>query len=160
MRVAALGSARGAARVLREVRPDVVALVGAPASLRWRSRCAALARRSGLVYVGGGRSAGSALLLAHLRVAVTDVQEVRTPGGGYALAAVRLAGREHTVGAFRGEAAAPPQDALLAGVGNVAGLREVAVFGRVRVYGPPGLEVVSAEALRVADGGVLSAVYS
>src|SRR3712207_1175105 len=56
------------ARVIRACEPDVVCVQEAPRFLRWRSRCAALARESGLVVVTGGRTAGGLLLLAHLRL--------------------------------------------------------------------------------------------
>ncbi len=46
------------ARVIRSAEPDVVCVQEAPRFLRWRSTCAALARTSGLVVVGGGRPAG------------------------------------------------------------------------------------------------------
>ena len=35
-----------------------------PHLLRWRSKCAALARTSGLVVVGGGRRAGANLVMS------------------------------------------------------------------------------------------------
>ncbi|WP_165368143.1 endonuclease/exonuclease/phosphatase family protein [Phytoactinopolyspora endophytica] len=72
-----------AAAVLRELDPDVVCLQQAPSRLAWRGKCAALARRSQLLYAGGGgTSAGTALFTA-VRVDVRHVQEHllrRTPG--------------------------------------------------------------------------------
>ncbi|MDQ1584772.1 MAG: hypothetical protein QOH80_137 [Actinomycetota bacterium] len=62
------------ADVVRSADPDVVCLQEAPRFWRWRSRIAELARRSGLLYVTGGRTTGGVALLAHLRV---DVHEAR-----------------------------------------------------------------------------------
>ena len=50
-------------RVLRAAEPDVVLIQESPRFLRWRSLCAELARRGNLVVVGGGRYAGSNLIL-------------------------------------------------------------------------------------------------
>jgi hypothetical protein len=74
----------------------VVCVHGGPHLLRWRSICAALARRAGLVVVTGGRTAGANLLLSTLGVDVTAVRDVRLPGGsaGAALAALRLRGAD------------------------------------------------------------------
>jgi endonuclease/exonuclease/phosphatase family metal-dependent hydrolase len=64
---------------LRELRPDVVCLQEAPRWLRSRTRLAALARESGLLFVCGGRaSAGTAVLVA-MRVPVDRSTEVRFP---------------------------------------------------------------------------------
>jgi endonuclease/exonuclease/phosphatase family metal-dependent hydrolase len=65
------------ARVIRSARPDVVCIQEAPRLLRWRSKCAALARTSGLVVVGGGRSAGANLILSTLAVDVLATADVR-----------------------------------------------------------------------------------
>jgi endonuclease/exonuclease/phosphatase family metal-dependent hydrolase len=64
------------ARVIRSAQPDVVCVQEAPRFLRWRSRCAALARSSGLVVVGGGRVCGANLLLSTLGVDVVATREV------------------------------------------------------------------------------------
>ncbi|MCI0688879.1 MAG: endonuclease/exonuclease/phosphatase family protein [Sporichthyaceae bacterium] len=64
-------------RVIRACEPDVVCVQEAPRFLRWRSLCAQLARTSGLVVVTGGRSAGSMLLLADLRVRVLYTEDVQ-----------------------------------------------------------------------------------
>ncbi len=60
------------ARVMRSVAPDVVIVQEAPRFLRWRSSCAALARRAGLVWVSGGRVAGSNLVLSTLGVTTIE----------------------------------------------------------------------------------------
>ncbi|HEY7050186.1 MAG TPA: endonuclease/exonuclease/phosphatase family protein [Jatrophihabitantaceae bacterium] len=64
------------ARVIRDARPDVVCIQEAPRFLRGRSKCAALARRSGLVIVGGGRSAAANLLLSTPAVEVESSRDV------------------------------------------------------------------------------------
>ncbi|MGH8823969.1 MAG: endonuclease/exonuclease/phosphatase family protein [Jiangellaceae bacterium] len=69
-------------RVLRSLDADVVCIQEAPRFLRWRSRCAALARESGLLYVGGGGTTGGTMMLASLRVDVRssiDYRFSRTP---------------------------------------------------------------------------------
>jgi len=71
--------ASAVAGVIAACRPDVVCVQEAPRFLRWRSRCAALARRSGLLVVCGGRTAGDTLLLASLRMRVLDAREVLLP---------------------------------------------------------------------------------
>ena len=63
-------------RVVRSCDPDVVCVQEAPKYLRWRAKCADLARRCGLLYVtGGGTTGGSALLVA-LRVDVEGTAQV------------------------------------------------------------------------------------
>ena len=61
------------ARVIRGANPDLVCVQEAPRFLRWRSTCAALARTSGLVVVGGGRVGGANLIMSTLAVDVVDV---------------------------------------------------------------------------------------
>ncbi len=65
--------------VVDELRPDVLVVQEAPKLLRWRSRCARLARAAGLLYVAGGRTAGGNLLLAHPRTVVHGHAEERIP---------------------------------------------------------------------------------
>lgn len=60
--------------------PDVMCVHGAPTLLRWRSRCAALAREVGLVVVGGGRTGGGNLLLSSLGVDVIAFSGTRFRG--------------------------------------------------------------------------------
>ena len=64
------------ARIISAAEPDVVCVQEAPRFLRWRSKCAALARTSGLVVVGGGRKAGANLIMSSLRVDVESVHEI------------------------------------------------------------------------------------
>lgn len=79
---------------------DVACVHGGPHLLRWRSISAAVGRRSGLVVVTGGRTAGANLLLSTLGVDVLATQDVLLTGGtrftrpGAALAALRLRGSE------------------------------------------------------------------
>jgi endonuclease/exonuclease/phosphatase family metal-dependent hydrolase len=71
--------AAGVARVIRSQAPDVVFVQEAPRFLRWRARCARLARESGLVVVTGGRTAAGNLLLCSLRVRVESAQDLLLP---------------------------------------------------------------------------------
>jgi endonuclease/exonuclease/phosphatase family metal-dependent hydrolase len=65
---------RALAEVVRGTDPDLVCVQEAPKYLRWRAKCAALAREWGLMYVAGGGSAGGSALFAHLRVDVDDAR--------------------------------------------------------------------------------------
>jgi hypothetical protein len=98
------GRDRGAlARFVSDADADVACVHGGPHLLRWRSISAAVGRRSGLVVVTGGRTAGANLLLSTLAVDVLDVHDVVLTGGtrltrpGAALAALRVRGSELTV---------------------------------------------------------------
>lgn len=65
--------------VVREAAPDVVVIQEAPRRLRWRTRCATLARDMGLLYAsGGGPGLGNLILVSH-RVRVRGVWCVRFP---------------------------------------------------------------------------------
>lgn len=63
-------------RVIAAARPNVVAIQEAPRFLRWRSTAARIARRSGLVVVGGGRPAAANLLLSGLEAMVESSHDV------------------------------------------------------------------------------------
>lgn len=95
--------AEAVAAVIRSCEPDVVCVQEAPRFLRWRSRCAALARTSGTFVVAGGRPAGAMLLLARLGVDVHATRELllsRTPGlhqRGLAVADVEVDGQRWAV---------------------------------------------------------------
>lgn len=86
------------ARVVRSCDPDVVCVQEAPKYLRWRARCADLARRCGLLYVTGGGTTGGSALLVDLRVNVDVAEEVCLsrqwgwPARGVASAVVEKAG--------------------------------------------------------------------
>ena len=58
-------------RTLRAIDADVACIQEAPRFVRWRSKCAALARESGLLYVAGGGTAGGTAMLAAQRVDVS-----------------------------------------------------------------------------------------
>jgi len=98
--------ARAVAEVIKFCRPDVVCIQEAPRLFRWRAKCAALARESGLVVVTGGRPAGAMLLLAALRVRVETSRDLllsKTPGQhqrGLAVAVVAVPGLRVTVAAM------------------------------------------------------------
>ncbi len=168
-----------AARLIAEVAAgagvDVAVLHGAPSLLRWRSRCAALARRAGLVVVTGGRTAGGTLLLSTLGVDVDAVQDLTLPGGrgprrpGAALAAVRREGASLAVAGarFASGAGAPDVAALtraldglvttrpphLVVAGGVSGAARSALDAEHRsaaegIWVDPRLEVAAAEPVR------------
>jgi endonuclease/exonuclease/phosphatase family metal-dependent hydrolase len=86
-------------RVIRAAGAHVVCIQEAPRLLRWRAKCAALARRSGLVVVTGGRLAAGNLILCDLGVEVLAVRDQllsATPGRhqrGAALAELRWRGQ-------------------------------------------------------------------
>jgi len=88
------------AQVIRACAPDVVCVQEAPRFLRWRSRCAALARESGMFVVTGGRAAGAMLLLGSARTRVLSTRNVllaRSPGlhqRGLAMAVLEIGGAE------------------------------------------------------------------
>jgi len=90
-------------RVISSAEPDVVCVQEAPRFLRWRSLCAELARRSGLVVVNGGRPAAANLILCNLRVDVVSTADVRFSKDarlhrrGTAIAVLRLAGTSFAV---------------------------------------------------------------
>jgi endonuclease/exonuclease/phosphatase family metal-dependent hydrolase len=95
--------ARAVARVIRSAAPDVVCVQEAPRFFRWRSKCAELARRSGLVVVCGGRPAAANLLMSTLAVDVRAIREVkfskdpRLHQRGSALAILAKSGRTFMV---------------------------------------------------------------
>jgi endonuclease/exonuclease/phosphatase family metal-dependent hydrolase len=64
------------AEVVRAADPDVVCLQEAPKYLRWRAKCAALAREWGLLYVAGGGSTGGTALFVNLRIDVSEPRDI------------------------------------------------------------------------------------
>jgi endonuclease/exonuclease/phosphatase family metal-dependent hydrolase len=92
-------------RVIRSAEADVVCVQEAPRFMRWRSRCAALARMSGLVVVTGGLPTGGNLIMSTLGVDVVstaDVKFTKEPGlhqRGTAIAVLRLRGATFAVAA-------------------------------------------------------------
>lgn len=91
------------ARIIGAADPHIVCVQEAPRFLRWRSRCAELARRSSLVVVTGGRPAAANLILSSLAVEIVSTADVLlspVPGmhrRGMALAQCRLAGRDFAI---------------------------------------------------------------
>src|SRR5205814_964621 len=91
------------AAVIRACDADVVCIQEAPRFLRWRSKCAALARAAGLFVVTGGRTAGAMLLLARVGVDVDasyDVLLHKTPRlhqRGLAVGVLRVKGERYAV---------------------------------------------------------------
>jgi endonuclease/exonuclease/phosphatase family metal-dependent hydrolase len=91
------------AEVVRAADPDLVCVQEAPYYLRWRSRCAALAREWGLLYVAGGGTTGGTALFVHLRIdvdqprAVTLSRQYGWPDRGVASAVVTKAGAQLAV---------------------------------------------------------------
>ncbi|HEY3714290.1 MAG TPA: endonuclease/exonuclease/phosphatase family protein [Jatrophihabitantaceae bacterium] len=91
------------ARVIRAANPHVACIQEAPRFFRWRSKCAGLARRAGMVLVTGGRDAGANLVLSTLGVDVVATRDVllsRNRGyhqRGVAMAVLRLDGVEFAV---------------------------------------------------------------
>lgn len=66
-------------RVIRGVAPDVVFIQEAPRRLRWRYRCAELARWCGMFAASGGGVALGNLLMVSQRVAVHEAWSMRYP---------------------------------------------------------------------------------
>ena len=97
------GDQAALAAVVRSLRPDVLVVQEAPRRLRWRHRCADLARRVDLVYAAGGLPGLGNLLLVDLGVRVHDTWCLRyplTPGRhmrGAALARCSAAGSTFVV---------------------------------------------------------------
>jgi endonuclease/exonuclease/phosphatase family metal-dependent hydrolase len=91
----------------------VACIQEAPRFLRWRSKCAALARRSGLVVVGGGRPAAANLVLSSLAVDVVSTRDVlfsKDPGlhrRGTSVAILRLGGVSFAVAGIHLDLAEP-----------------------------------------------------
>jgi endonuclease/exonuclease/phosphatase family metal-dependent hydrolase len=81
--VAAFRDVHAVVTAVRGAEPDVVAVLGAPRFLRWRSKRAALARQSGLVVATADRP-GGVFLMTSLRAAVVARSFALlplTPGG-------------------------------------------------------------------------------
>ncbi len=91
------------ARVIRDAAPQVAIIQEAPRLLHWRSSCASLARRAGLVWVTGGRATGANLILSTLAVDTVQRHEIafskqpKLHQRGAAVAVLRLSGVEFAV---------------------------------------------------------------
>lgn len=103
------------ARIIRGCEPHVVCVQEAPRFLRWRSKNAALARRSGLVVVGGGRAAAANLILSSLAVDVVATHDVlftpepRLHQRGTAIAVLALGGLRFAVAGTHLDLAGAPR---------------------------------------------------
>lgn len=90
-------------RAIRAASPDVVCIQEAPRFLRWRAHAAAIARRTGLLMVTGGRPAAGNLMLCGLGIDLHKSWDVRLsvePGlhrRGAAVAVLSRAGRRFAV---------------------------------------------------------------
>ena len=102
-------------RVIAAAKPNVVAIQEAPRFLRWRSTAARIARRTGLVVVGGGRPAAANLLLSGLEVTVEATHDVlfsrqpRLHQRGTAIALMSLSGRRFAVAGIHLDLLEPPR---------------------------------------------------
>ena len=102
-------------RVIASADADVVLIQESPRFLRWRSLCAQLARTSGLVVVGGGRPAGSNLILCAMAVEVVSTQSVlfskdpRLHQRGTAIAVLRKHGATFAVAGTHLDLSAGPR---------------------------------------------------
>lgn len=101
-------------RVIRAAAPDVACIQEAPRFLRWRSKCAGLARTAGMVLVGGGRGAGANLILSTLAVDALATREVLLPRSrgqhqrGVAMALLQLGGARFVVAGTHLDGASQP----------------------------------------------------
>ena len=90
--------AAAVSRVIRAATPDVVCIQEAPKWWRWRSRCAALARKCDLMVVTGGLLAGHNLLMSRVAVDVDETRDLQLSRGfglhqrGVAMATCTLRG--------------------------------------------------------------------
>jgi endonuclease/exonuclease/phosphatase family metal-dependent hydrolase len=121
-------------RVIRAATPDVLIVQEAPRFLRWRTTCAALARRAGLLWVSGGRRAGANLVLCTM--AVRTVERFTVPftdkpklhHRGAAVAILELAGSRFAVAGTHLDLIEQPR---------LAHLDELAEFAAARLNGVP-----------------------
>jgi endonuclease/exonuclease/phosphatase family metal-dependent hydrolase len=86
------------AEVIRAAAPDIVVIQEGPRLVRWRTRCAELARQCGLVYVAGGHPSRGNVIMSSVRAqvrATTAGRFTRTPRQqvrGAAAALLQVAG--------------------------------------------------------------------
>lgn len=134
-------------RVISSAAPDVVCVQEAPRFARWRSLCAELARRSGLVVVTGGRAAAAQLILSGLGVDVVSTAQVRFSADrglhrrGAAIAVLRRHGATFAVAGTHLDVVEPPR------------LRHVAELDRaLAVHVPAGVPTIVAGDMNAAPG--------
>lgn len=122
------------ARVMRAARPDVAIIQEAPRFLRWRTSCAAIARRAGLILVTGSPTAGANLILSTLAVDTVERHDLafskrpRLHHRGAAVAVLRLAGTRFAVAGTHLDLIEEPR---------LAHLDELAAFAADRLAGMP-----------------------
>ncbi|WP_027340869.1 endonuclease/exonuclease/phosphatase family protein [Hamadaea tsunoensis] len=91
------------ARVVQDLAPDVLVVQEGPRRLRWRTKCAALARSFDLVYAGGGLPSLGNVVMTSLGVRVREAWDVKFPlkpgrhMRGAAFARLEKSGVEFTV---------------------------------------------------------------
>lgn len=121
-------------RVVRAAAPDVLIVQEAPRFLRWRTTCAALARRTGMLWISGGRQAGANLVLCTMAVRTVERHEIaftelpRLHRRGAAVAVLELAGSRFAVAGTHLD---------LVEHARLAHLDELAEFAAVRLAGLP-----------------------
>lgn len=143
---------QGTAAAVASASPDVVAVTGAPRSLRWRSKRAAIARRLGMVVATTDRQGGM-FLVTTLRATVIDTSFALSSSSAGASPAVVIATIELRGSGWRVVVAAPggapelPSSevpaVVVGGVGGPDGIgvdRSLTVVScdRVRMALPPG----------------------
>ncbi|MGI8665947.1 MAG: endonuclease/exonuclease/phosphatase family protein [Jatrophihabitans sp.] len=151
------------ARVMRAADPHVAIIQEAPRFLRWRTACAALSRRAGLVWVCGGRASGANLVLSSLAVDVLDRREITFTAQrnlhqrGAAVAVLRLAGSQFAVAGTHLDlieaprllhldelaavsATLPPAAPLIVG-GDLNAVPDSATWQRLERFGPDAFAV-------------------
>lgn len=122
------------ARVIRAAAPDVAIIQEAPRFLRWRTSCAALARRSGLLWISGGRRSGANLVLCTMAVRTVERFEIpfskrpKLHHRGAAAAVLELAGSRFAVAGTHLDLIEEPR---------IAHLDELAAFAAERLADVP-----------------------
>jgi endonuclease/exonuclease/phosphatase family metal-dependent hydrolase len=139
-------------RVISSTEPDVVCIQEAPRFARWRSLCAELARRSGLVVVTGGRPAAAQLILSSLAVDVLSTANVRF-GKDVVSKDVLLHRRGTAIAVLRTQGATFAVAGTHLDLDAGARLRHVADLERaIARHVPPGVPVVVAGDMNAEPG--------
>jgi hypothetical protein len=140
------------ARLIESADADVACVHHGPHLLRWRSICAALGRRSGLVVVTGGRPAGANLVLSTLGVDVFASQDLAWPQRRWSGARVRRPAGAALAGLKRQDTPFVLVSATLAGVDTARAGQAAQVHGAAASLVPGGLPtVLSVEGVRPGD---------
>lgn len=154
------------ARYIADHDPDLVCVHGSPSLLRWRSISAGIARRAGLVVVGGGRTGGANLLLSTLGVDVDATRDLRFTGGhgprpaGATLASLRLRGSAFVAAGAR-LSGSPTQRAAQAGElqAALAGLALTRLPAIISVEGVDGREAPAWQTLSEGRAAMSGGVF-